>query len=376
MGNIRRSATVVGLVVLAGVVASCAAPVPPAARRVSPANGPGYVDPLISGDGDTVLYRREADRTAEFDAPTDLVVSDVGTTTTRVVPGVRSIQAVSHDGSHVVHGVSDTVVTDTATGDSVLLRSGPSLGFGQAALSADGGTVAFTEYHLTDGFCPCDLRLHVWRDGVEVLDRLLDPWVRAEGAPRFGRFVQLDNTGERVFLQQFFPRAVVALDLATGELTPVPVEFPPGPSPEELARYGDAEEFYWANSRIDAGAQDGTAFRYDELGVTWLVRVGRPPLVLPSNASSDPPPSLSPNARWIAFLVRVPTAGGPDRVSYRVRNLDDGTTREVVASEPLVGPRSTFNGVGSVSDSGRATFGHWAAPLSGPWPPSVIYTAG
>jgi hypothetical protein len=289
------------------------------------------------------------------------------------VPGVRSIHAVSHDGSHVVHGVSDLVVTDTGTGDDVVVRSGPPLGFGEAALSADGRTVAFTEYHLTGGFCPCDLRLHVWRDGVEVLDRLLEPFVRPEGAPRFGRFVQLDSAGERVFLQQFYPRAIVALELSTGELTEVPVQFPPTPGPDERGAYDDPEDFYWAGSRVDAGAQDGTAFRYDELGATYLVRVGVPPTVLPPNRFSEPPPSLSPNGRWIAYIERIRTPTGQEQLSYRVRDLDTGITRQVVASEPLLGTRTTFNGQGSVADSGRATFGHWAAPLSGPWPKSIVY---
>lgn len=369
----RRTSMVVGLVVLAAVVAACAVPVPPGARRISPADGTGYVDPLISGDGDTVVYRREADLGVDTFAPRDLIVTTVSTGTTRVLPDVANVLALSHDGSHVLHGVDDVKVTDTASGASTTVRSGQPYAFGKGALSADGRTAAFTEYHLTGGFCPCVLRLHVWRDGAEVLDLPLSAdWV--EGQPSFGPFVALDSAGERAFLYRNFPRAIIELDLSTSVMTTVPVEFPPPPDLSDISPLDDLDEYYRLDTVVDAGASDGTAFRYLASGVPYLVRTGGPPLALPVPQLDDPAP-ISPNGRWIAWVQRVVPWPGQTRLSYRVRDLDTGVTREVVASEPLVGPRSTFNGTGTVSDSGRAAFGHWAAPLSGPWPPSVILIA-
>jgi hypothetical protein len=380
VSHIRRSTLVVAMVLIGAVAAACAPPVsPPAgAQRVSPVDGTGYIGSIISGDGDTVLYRREAD-TAVDPTPRDLVVTTVSTGATRVLPAVSQIQAVAEDGSTVVHGVDTIQVTDTTTGDSYTVRTGNPIGTGRVAVSADGRTVVFTEYHLTNGFCPCDLRLHVWRDGVEVLDRLLmDEDVPGPGTG-FGSFVAVDAAGERAYLQQFYPHAIVELDLATDQITPLPVQFP-APDPDVLAGYDDVEDYHLGVTRVDFGASDGSAFRYWQTGTSYLVRPGQPPLELPRNQVSDPPASLSPNGRWIAWVAVQPTLPGQVRRSYRVRDLVSGQERVVVTSiaaeDPRFEPRSTFSGTGAVADSGRATFGQWAAPAVGPWPPSVIYVQG
>lgn len=380
MPRTRRSILAITMVLVAALGASCVtpAPLPTGSQRVSPADGTGYVQPVISGDGDTVLYRREADTV--FDpTPRDLVVTTVSTATTRVLPGVSQIQALSHDGSQVVHGADPLVVTDTTTGDSVTLRTGPAFAVGDVAISADGRTVVFTEYHLTGGFCPCDLRLHVWRDGAEVVDRLLMDTDVPGPDTGYGSFVSIDAAGERVHLQQFYPHAIVELDLASDQITPLPIEFP-APDPTVLSGYPDVEAYHWGWTRVDFGASDGTAFRYRQSGDAYLVRVGQPPLELPVNDVSDPPASLSPNGRWIAYIAVTPTLPGQVRRSYRVRDLVTGQVREVVASDaaqdPRFDPRSSFNGAGSVADSGRATFGQWAVPVVGPWPPSIVYVRG
>jgi hypothetical protein len=369
-----RAATVVAAFALAGVVAGCAPPVPEQARRVSPVDGTGYVDPIISGDGDTVMYRREADRNAGFDAPLDLVVTRVSTATTTVVPNVRTVHAVSADGSAVVHGYGDLTLTDTTTGASQVLRSGWSTGFGAVALSGDGRSVAWVERRYVDGFCPCELWLRVQRDGEVVLEQLLETSWTGSGELFRASFVSIDAAGDAAFLHRFATREVIRVDVATGAASPVPLQLPPIPDPlpyPDLATY-----LRWAEW-IDVGVADGGAFRLAQLDVPYLVRPDAPPLELPSHGISDPPPSISPNGRWIAYIHRTPTLPGQERRSYRVRDLVTGTTREVVASDaasdPAFEPASTFNGWGSVADTGRATFGRWAAPLSGPWPPSVVY---
>jgi hypothetical protein len=340
---------------------------------VSPSDGAGYVEPLISGDGDTVLYRRESDRGAGYDAPIDLLVTRVSTGTTTVVPDVRTVHDVSHDGRFVVHGFGDMELTDTATGDTVVLASGVTTGFWDVSLSADGGTVAWTDMSFGPA-CFCGLRLHVWRDGVEILDQLLEPGGSLE---QFRPFVSVSSDGQFVHLHRFATREVLRVDVATGAMTPVALQLPPI---TDISPYPDLAAYLRWEEVVDFGSADGTSFRLVQRGVPYLVRADQPPLVLPSNGISDPPPSISPNGRWIAFVQRTPTLPGQERRSYRVRDLTTGGTREVVASDAAADPRfepaSTFNGWGAVADSGRAAFGRWAAPLTGPWPPSIIYVDG
>jgi hypothetical protein len=374
MRSIRAVTVVVALVAIAGVVAGCAPPVPEQARRVSPADGTGYVDPIISGDGDTVLYRREADRSAGFDVASDLVVTRVSAGTTTVVPGVRTVHAVSADGTAVVHGYGELTWTDTTTGDSRVLYSGWTTGFGAVDLSDDGRSVAWLERREVNGFCPCELWLTVQRDGVEVLEQLLDTSWSGSGDQFHASFVSIDRAGDAVYVHRFATREVVRIDVATGAATPVALQLPPIPDPNP---YSSLESYLRFGERIDVGAADGSSFRLVQMDEPYLVRPDAPPLALPSHGISDPSPSISPNGRWIAYIDRTPTLPGQERRSYRVRDLVTGTTREVVASDaasdPAFEPASTFNGWGSVADTGRATFGHWAAPLSGPWPPSVVY---
>jgi hypothetical protein len=376
MNTSRRSAAIVACaVVLAVVAAACAPTVPDRAQRVSPADGTGYIQPVISGDGDVVLYRREADRLAAFDAPIDLVVTRVSTRTTTVVPDVRTVHAVSHDGSHVVHGYGDLTLTSTTTGQSVVLRSGWTTGVGDVAVSADGGTVAWIEDRDTNGNCQCELGLRVWRDGTELLDLLLEGPSPSGSFDQYrSTFVAIDAAGGSVYLHRFATREVISVDVATGSMAPVALEFPPVP---DISAYPDLATYLRWEESIDVGSSDGTSFRLVQGGEPYLIRVGASPLELPSHGISDPAPAISPNGRWVAHIRRTPTLPGQERRSYRVLDLLTGADREVVASDaasdPAFEPAPTFNGWGSVADTGRATFGQWAAPLSGPWPPSVIY---
>jgi hypothetical protein len=371
--SLRRTALVVTLV-SAAVWAACAPSTPEVATRVSPSDGTGYVDPQISGDGDVVLSRREVDLHAAWDTPRDLVVSRIDTRTTEVVPGVREIQAVSLDARYVIHGSAATWRLDTTTGAEQPLRSGPGNSIGDLAISADGSTVAWTAVHFVAGNCPCEFRLHVWRDGAIVLDTLLQAAYTISIADQFrDDFLAMHASGSEVYLHRFATREIVRVDVATGVSSVLPLQLPPIPA---LWPFSDLRSYLFWSEWIDFGSSDGEQFRLRMGGTTYLVSRDAAPRVIPTSDTGDPS-ALSPDGRWLARITSSPVRPGVERLTYVVTDLLTGAKRQVVASDAstVAGtePSRTFNGVPSVADDGRAVFGLWTPVFDQPWPPSVVY---
>ena len=371
--NLRR----IGLVVIvssATMFAACVPETPDATTRVSPADGTGYVSPVLSGDGAVVLYRREVDLHAGLDSPRDLVVSQVDTRATDVIPGVRGIRSMSHDGRFVVHGYSATWRLDTTTGDEQLLRSGPGNSLGAVAISEDGSTVAWTAVHYVAGNCPCELRLHVWRDGAVVLDQLLEAGYTISIADQFrDDFLAMHASGSEVYLHRVATRNLVRVQVATGVSSTVALQLPPVP---DLWPFPDLRSFLFWSEWVDFGSADGEQFRFRQGGTTYLVSEDAAPRVIPASDTGETA-ALSPDARWLARITSSPVRPGVELLTYVVTDLSSGVSRSIVASEAATvagnEPSRTFNGVPTVADGGSAAYGRWLPVLDQPWPPSVVH---
>ena len=97
-----------------------AAAAPPAtAISVATPDGTGYVQPRISSDGTTVLYRREADQNRGYAVSVDLIANSVGSPLTTVAHNVGDLLAVSPNGRFVVHSV---IIPGTYYGVNVYVR--------------------------------------------------------------------------------------------------------------------------------------------------------------------------------------------------------------------------------------------------------------
>ena len=372
-----RSKMVVLALVAMLAMAACAPPVP--VNGISPSDGTGYVTPLVSGDGNTVVYRREADQNAFYDDARDLVVTRVSPPSTQTFPGVRSILAISHDGRFVVHGRVTTSRLDTTTGAEVVLTTGAyGAGF---AISDDGSTVVSNGIRYTAGNCPCQRHVTVWHNGAPALDHDLGATINSSNGidDDFRDFVAVAGDGSAAFVSRWATRDVVRIDTTTGAESVVPLQLPPvtGFAPPETLRI----HLFWGEW-VDFTSSDATTFRFTQDNAVYLVAATHAPLPVPAltTAVGDTPPTLSPNGRWAAQVTRTLVRPGVNLAAYTVTDLATGNARQVVTSEEGFpagsGPFRTFNGVPSVSDDGRVSYGQWNVPPSGIWDPSVIRIDG
>ncbi len=374
----RRSLYAAAVAATVLVAAACVpiAPNPaPTATQVSPSTGGGYITPEISGDGSTVIYRREADLNyPSTQTPRDLIVTRLDTQATTVLPQIRDVDALSANGRYIVHGYAPTWRVDTVTGAQVQLRSGgPSQSLGEVAISADGATVAWLETHYTAGNCPCELRVHVWRNGSVIRNQMIDSGQLGSIFDQYRDQIDIDGAGATVFLHKPLVRQIVKMSVATGAVTAVPLQFP---VIDDFAPFANLEQFLAWSEWLLWSSADGTKFLIESDGVNWLVSSGAPQLVSAMPHSYDRV-SMSPNGRWLAQLLTTEVRPNVVHQKYTVTDLTNGVTRLVVESDAGTPtgaePVRTFTGDPSVSDDGEAVYGRWLAPLTGPWPTSVVY---
>ncbi|MGB3410739.1 MAG: hypothetical protein WBA45_06035 [Microthrixaceae bacterium] len=370
----RRGAVVLTVAVLMASAVACAPPTPGTARAISPNDGTGYVQPQISGDGNTVVYRREADQNAAFDTPRDLVVTRVDTQSTAVFPSVRDVYAVSHDGRFVVYGYTTTVRLDTVTGDEEILRTADGDSLSDVAISADGSSVGWVATHYSPGGnCPCERRIHVWRDGTETLDVLMEGPIYIGIGDQFRDSLWMKADGSAVFAHRFATRDVVRFDSDTGASSVVPLQFP---TIGDISPFPSLQSYLFWSEWLQFSSSDGSHFLLKAGDTMFMLSSGAPQVIDPVPGSTGTW-AMSSNARFRAGIVSTPVRPGVDDLAYVVTDLSSGESRNVIESESSdpggTGPAKTFNGAPSVADNGRVTYGLWAPLPTGPWPPSVIY---
>ncbi|MGB2756191.1 MAG: hypothetical protein WBD02_00830 [Acidimicrobiia bacterium] len=364
-----------------------AAAAPPAtAISVATPDGTGYVQPRISSDGTTVLYRREADQNRGYAVSVDLIANSVGSPLTTVAHNVGDLLAVSPNGRFVVHSVIipgtyygvNVYVRDLLLGTEVKLPDAPSRDSVAIAQSGGNVTIAWNITVYNSGNCPCLQHLKVWQApeigislGKVTLDKTLDsaPWTWPPGS-FYGAYVGLTADGQFAFEQNWKLRQIEKFSTATGAKSIVPLQWP------AFIDRGIAGAQEW----ITFSSADGSTFyldRNDLVSKPALLKSGQPAVEI------EPESALSANAQWGVKLVTTPGPRPDGKTISLVRTeIATGVTRTIVSGEEALNNTDYFKfySVSSplaVSDSGKVTFGFWRAPLAGgTWPPSQIFIDG
>jgi hypothetical protein len=364
------------LVVLAATaVLATACPTPPPAPpgipasfvRVSPADGVDYGPPVISGDGDTVVYRRLQDMTPVNAALAPSFVSRVSTHTTQQFPDVGTVVAVSHDGRYVVHGaerkwpesVSPPLrLLDTATGDETDV---PGIGAetAQSVRVSDDGTVALI-FPVEDSPLFAMLTLVMWHEGRPAASADLGLVDRGNHTD-VDRSVFLSSDGTSVLAHDVATGSFTRYDTTTAAATPAGFVLPTPPS--------TVDSMTWASP--DLTTVDLQSFPSD-----WRLHTVAPaepidPALLDAHGFSD-------NGAWgITFTDVVtgpiPPIGTPPLYrTLQVLDRTDGSLQPIVSSSNY--GAFHFAAFMHVADSGRVALSYTNSADGGqPTAPWIVY---
>lgn len=361
-------------IALAGFTLAACVPfaLPPEPTVISPSDNAGYVDPIISGDGQVVAYRRETDQYLPPLAARELVVTDLGSNETRRFSGVGVIEAIAEDGGHLVHwrregGESSLLELNTTTGlDRTLVADRFELGGDTSAvrIAMAHGTIAWLREVTDEGNCPCHTELQAWRND-EIITNLsfetfdsYDDYIEGDTVQLAG----LSPDGEVAYLFDTETRAVSSVSLNDGMTTRLVMTLPTAQR--------------WEVLRVTN--QPGPRFVLSGVDSVWTVAAGAEPTALTAPRATDRQFALSPNGRFAAFHGSSSTEIlGDQRLysrSYSVTDLERGSTVVVAQSvfsegQPHV---AAFSALASVSDFGVVAIGRWKPGPNGTWRPSVI----